>query len=80
MLGFNVRFKASADFLHEALTCRSASTLFPVNLLFRIYRRHRQADLAGAAVVRQHVRGEMVFILLAVWAARVSCGRPSARC
>ena len=68
MLGFNVRFKGIGGFLHEALTVPFGKYLFPVNLLFRIIEDIAKPISLALRLFGNMYAGEMVFILLAVWA------------
>ena len=68
MLGFNIRFKGISGFLHEALTVPFGKYLFPVNLLFRIIEDIAKPISLALRLFGNMYAGEMVFILLAVWA------------
>ncbi|MGQ0577536.1 MAG: F0F1 ATP synthase subunit A [Betaproteobacteria bacterium] len=68
MLGFNVRFKGIGGFLHEVLTIPFGKYLFPVNLLFRIIEDIAKPISLALRLFGNMYAGEMVFILLAVWA------------
>ena len=68
MLGFNVKFKGIGGFVHEALTVPFGKYLFPVNLLFRIIEDIAKPISLALRLFGNMYAGEMVFILLAVWA------------
>ena len=68
MLGFNVKFKGLGGFVHEALTVPFGKYLFPVNLLFRIIEDIAKPISLALRLFGNMYAGEMVFILLAVWA------------
>lgn len=68
MLGFNIKFKGVGGFLHEALTVPFGKWLFPVNLLFRIIEDIAKPISLALRLFGNMYAGEMVFILLAVWA------------
>jgi F-type H+-transporting ATPase subunit a len=68
MIGFNFRFKGVGGFLHEALTVPFGKWLFPVNLLFRLIEDLAKPISLALRLFGNMYAGEMVFILLAVWA------------
>ncbi len=68
MIGFNFKFKGVGGFLHEALTVPFGKYLFPVNLLFRIIEDIAKPVSLALRLFGNMYAGEMVFILLAVWA------------
>lgn len=68
MIAFNFKFKGVGGFLHEALTVPFGKYLFPVNLLFRIIEDIAKPVSLALRLFGNMYAGEMVFILLAVWA------------
>ncbi len=68
MIGFNFRYKGVGGFLKEALTVPFGKYLFPVNLLFRIIEDIAKPVSLALRLFGNMYAGEMVFILLAVWA------------
>lgn len=68
MIGFNFRFKGARGFLHEALTAPFGKWLFPVNLLFRLIEDLAKPISLALRLFGNMYAGEMVFILLAVFA------------
>jgi len=68
MIGLNFRFKGAGGFLHEALTVPFGKWLFPVNLLFRLIEDIAKPISLALRLFGNMYAGEMVFILLAVWA------------
>lgn len=68
MIGFNFRYKGAGGFLKEALTVPFGKYLFPVNLLFRIIEDIAKPVSLALRLFGNMYAGEMVFILLAVWA------------
>jgi F-type H+-transporting ATPase subunit a len=68
MIGFNFRFKGVGGFLHEALTVPFGKWLFPVNLLFRLIEDLAKPISLALRLFGNMYAGEMVFILLAVFA------------
>ncbi|KPK32967.1 MAG: ATP synthase F0F1 subunit A [Betaproteobacteria bacterium SG8_40] len=68
MIGFNFKFKGAGGFLKEALTVPFGKYLFPVNLLFRIIEDIAKPVSLALRLFGNMYAGEMVFILLAVWA------------
>lgn len=68
MIGFNIKFKGIGGFLHEALTVPFGKYLFPINLLFRIIEDIAKPISLALRLFGNLYAGEMVFILLAVWA------------
>ena len=68
MIGFNFRYKGVGGFLHEALTVPFGKYLFPVNLLFRVIEDIAKPVSLSLRLFGNMYAGEMVFILLAVWA------------
>ncbi|MFO7188139.1 MAG: F0F1 ATP synthase subunit A [Pseudomonadota bacterium] len=68
MLAYNFKFKGIGGFLHEALTVPFGKWLFPVNLLFRIIEDIAKPISLALRLFGNMYAGEMVFILLAVWA------------
>jgi F-type H+-transporting ATPase subunit a len=68
MLGYNFKFKGARGLLHEALTVPFGKWLFPVNLLFRIIEDVAKPISLALRLFGNMYAGEMVFILLAVWA------------
>ena len=68
MMGFNFKFKGVGGFLHEALTVPFGKYLFPINLLFRIIEDIAKPVSLALRLFGNMYAGEMVFILLAVWA------------
>ena len=68
MLGYNFKFKGVRGLLHEALTVPFGKWLFPVNLLFRIIEDLAKPISLALRLFGNMYAGEMVFILLAVWA------------
>jgi F-type H+-transporting ATPase subunit a len=65
---YNVKFKGIGGFLHEALTVPFGKWLFPVNLLFRLIEELARPISLALRLFGNMYAGEMVFILLAVWA------------
>ena len=68
MIAFNFKFKGVGGFLREALTVPFGKYLFPVNLLFRIIEDIAKPVSLALRLFGNMYAGEMVFILLAVWA------------
>ena len=68
MLAYNFKFKGVGGFLREALTVPFGKWLFPVNLLFRIIEDIAKPISLALRLFGNMYAGEMVFILLAVWA------------
>lgn len=68
MIGMNLKFKGIRGLLHEALTVPFGKYLFPVNLLFRIIEDIAKPISLALRLFGNMYAGEMVFILLAVWA------------
>lgn len=68
MIGFNFKYKGVGGFLKEALTVPFGKYLFPVNLLFRIIEDIAKPISLALRLFGNMYAGEMVFILLAVWA------------
>ncbi|HWQ38962.1 MAG TPA: F0F1 ATP synthase subunit A [Burkholderiales bacterium] len=68
MIAFNFKYKGVGGFLHEALTVPFGKWLFPVNLLFRIIEDVAKPISLALRLFGNMYAGEMVFILLAVWA------------
>lgn len=68
MLGYNFKFKGVRGLLHEALTVPFGKWLFPVNLLFRVIEDIAKPISLSLRLFGNMYAGEMVFILLAVWA------------
>jgi F-type H+-transporting ATPase subunit a len=68
VLFYNVKFKGIGGFLHEALTVPFGKWLFPVNLLFRLIEELARPISLALRLFGNMYAGEMVFILLAVWA------------
>lgn len=68
MIGFNFKYKGAGGFLKEALTVPFGKYLFPVNLLFRIIEDIAKPVSLALRLFGNMYAGEMVFILLAVWA------------
>ncbi|HKO89482.1 MAG TPA: F0F1 ATP synthase subunit A [Burkholderiales bacterium] len=68
MLAFNFKYKGIRGFLHEALTVPFGKWLFPLNLLFRIIEDIAKPISLALRLFGNMYAGEMVFILLAVWA------------
>jgi len=68
MIGFNFKFKGVSGFLHEALTVPFGKWLFPVNLLFRLIEDLAKPISLALRLFGNMYAGEMVFILLAVFA------------
>ncbi|MEQ1882001.1 MAG: F0F1 ATP synthase subunit A [Burkholderiales bacterium] len=68
MLGMNIKFKGISGLLHEALTVPFGKYLFPINLLFRIIEDIAKPISLALRLFGNMYAGEMVFILLAVWA------------
>jgi F-type H+-transporting ATPase subunit a len=68
MIGMNLKHKGVGGFLHEALTVPFGKYLFPVNLLFRIIEDIAKPVSLALRLFGNMYAGEMVFILLAVWA------------
>ena len=68
MLGYNFKFKGVRGLLREALTVPFGKWLFPVNLLFRIIEDIAKPISLSLRLFGNMYAGEMVFILLAVWA------------
>lgn len=68
MLAFNFKFKGVGGFVKEALTVPFGKWLFPVNLLFRIIEDIAKPISLALRLFGNMYAGEMVFILLAVWA------------
>jgi F-type H+-transporting ATPase subunit a len=68
MIGFNFKYKGVGGFLHEALTVPFGKYLFPVNLLFRIIEDLAKPVSLSLRLFGNMYAGEMVFILLAVFA------------
>ncbi len=68
MLGLNFKYKGVGGFLHEALTVPFGKWLFPVNLLFRLIEDIAKPISLALRLFGNMYAGEMVFILLAVWA------------
>lgn len=68
MLVFNFKYKGVGGFLREALTVPFGKWLFPVNLLFRIIEDIAKPISLALRLFGNMYAGEMVFILLAVWA------------
>jgi len=65
---YNVKFKGFGGFIHEALTVPFGKWLFPVNLLFRVIEELARPISLALRLFGNMYAGEMVFILLAVWA------------
>lgn len=68
MIAFNFKFKGAGGFLHEALTVPFGKYLFPVNLLFRVIEDIAKPVSLSLRLFGNMYAGEMVFILLAVFA------------
>ena len=68
MIALNLKFKGVGGLLHEALTVPFGKYLFPVNLLFRIIEDIAKPVSLALRLFGNMYAGEMVFILLAVWA------------
>ncbi len=68
MIALNFKYKGVRGFLHEALTVPFGKYLFPVNLLFRIIEDIAKPISLALRLFGNMYAGEMVFILLAVWA------------
>lgn len=68
MMVYNFKFKGVGGFLKEALTVPFGKWLFPVNLLFRIIEDIAKPISLSLRLFGNMYAGEMVFILLAVWA------------
>lgn len=68
MIAFNFKYKGVGGFLHEALTVPFGKYLFPVNLLFRIIEDLAKPVSLSLRLFGNMYAGEMVFILLAVFA------------
>ena len=68
MIAFNFKFKGAGGFLREALTVPFGKYLFPVNLLFRIIEDLAKPVSLSLRLFGNMYAGEMVFILLAVFA------------
>jgi len=64
----NLKFKGIGGLLHEALTVPFGKYLFPVNLFFRIIEDIAKPISLALRLFGNMYAGEMVFILLAVWA------------
>jgi F-type H+-transporting ATPase subunit a len=68
MIGMNFKYKGVGGFFKEALTVPFGKYLFPVNLLFRIIEDIAKPISLALRLFGNMYAGEMVFILLAVWA------------
>jgi F-type H+-transporting ATPase subunit a len=68
MIAFNFKFKGAGGYLHEALTVPFGKYLFPVNLLFRVIEDIAKPVSLSLRLFGNMYAGEMVFILLAVFA------------
>jgi F-type H+-transporting ATPase subunit a len=68
MIGMNIKYKGVGGLLKEALTVPFGKYLFPVNLLFRIIEDIAKPISLALRLFGNMYAGEMVFILLAVWA------------
>jgi len=68
MIALNFKYKGVGGFLREALTVPFGKYLFPVNLLFRIIEDIAKPISLALRLFGNMYAGEMVFILLAVWA------------
>ena len=68
MIAFNFKYKGAGGFLREALTVPFGKYLFPVNLLFRIIEDLAKPVSLSLRLFGNMYAGEMVFILLAVFA------------
>jgi F-type H+-transporting ATPase subunit a len=68
VMTYNIKFKGIGGFLHEVLTVPFGKWLFPVNLLFRIIEEVARPISLALRLFGNMYAGEMVFILLAVWA------------
>lgn len=68
MVVYNFKFKGVGGFLREALTVPFGKWLFPVNLLFRIIEDIAKPISLSLRLFGNMYAGEMVFILLSVWA------------
>lgn len=68
MLAYNFKFKGVGGLLREALTVPFGKWLFPVNLLFRVIEDLAKPISLALRLFGNMYAGEMVFILLAVWA------------
>ena len=68
MIALNFKYKGVGGVLKEALTVPFGKYLFPVNLLFRIIEDIAKPISLALRLFGNMYAGEMVFILLAVWA------------
>jgi F-type H+-transporting ATPase subunit a len=68
MIALNIKYKGVGGLLKEALTVPFGKYLFPVNLLFRIIEDIAKPISLALRLFGNMYAGEMVFILLAVWA------------
>jgi len=68
MIAFNFKYKGAGGFLREALTVPFGKYLFPVNLLFRVIEDVAKPVSLSLRLFGNMYAGEMVFILLAVFA------------
>ena len=68
MIGMNFKYKGAGGYLREALTVPFGKYLFPINLLFRIIEDLAKPISLALRLFGNMYAGEMVFILLAVWA------------
>lgn len=68
MIVFNFKYKGAGGFLHEVLTVPFGKWLFPVNILFRVIEDIAKPISLALRLFGNMYAGEMVFILLAVWA------------
>jgi F-type H+-transporting ATPase subunit a len=68
VMAYNFKFKGVGGFLHEAFTVPFGKWMFPVNLLFRVIEELARPISLALRLFGNMYAGEMVFILLAVWA------------